>query len=188
VIIYLRLYSSLLTASGNFTEGVYIDYKAFIRNNITPRFAFGFGLTHTNFTYSGLTTTLAPTNATSLGGIFPRVAPAAQIVEGGNPHLFDVLATVSVTITNTGAVAGAEVPQLYVGIPNAPAKQLRGFAKPSLQPGSSATVSFPLTRRDLSRWNVVLQDWELQSASYPIYVGASVLDVRLSGQLSIASR
>lgn len=176
------------TNKGNFTEGVYIDYKAFIRANITPRFAFGYGLTYTNFTYSRLAISLASTRPTSLGpGPFPRLPPAAATLEGGNPHLFDVIAYVSVNVANTGSIVGAEVAQLYVGIPGGPPKVLRGFAKQTVLPGASASVVFPLTRRDLSRWDVVAQEWVLQSGLYSFYVGASVLDVRLTGRLVIAT-
>ncbi len=95
----------------------------------------------------------------------------ATIVQGGNPHLYDVIATVTATVSNLGRVAAAEVAQLYVGIPNSPARQLRGFDKQLVRPGRSVQVSFPLTRRDLSIWNVVAQQWELQSGTCYMHVG-----------------
>lgn len=72
-----------------------------------------------------------------------------------------------------------------MGIPNSPERQLRGFSKHYLCPGDSVQVRFELTRRDLSVWSVVEQQWVLQSGTYPIYVGASVLDIRLTGSLTI---
>lgn len=166
----------------NFTEGVYIDYRAFIKNNITPRFAFGFGLTYSTFGYSNIVATL-PTSSSNLTAL----PPTAAVVSGGNPNLFDTVATVSVTVTNTGKVAAAEVPQLYVGIPNAPAKQLRGFAKEMLQPGVATTVTFPLTRRDLSIWDVTSQAWRLQSGTYKFHVGKDVMNIALTSSMTLTT-
>jgi len=170
--------NSILTRLGGFNESLYIDYRDFIQQNRIPRFEFGFGLTYTTFTYSLLITGLSSTNLSLL-------PPAAAISEGGQASLFEVIATIRCTIQNTGSVAAAEVAQLYVGIPNAPEKQLRGFAKKLLQPGESAAAKFELTRRDLSIWDVVQQQWVLQRGAYQIYVGASVLDIRLIDKLQI---
>ena len=172
-----------LYSQSNYTEGVYIDYRAFIRNNITPRFPFGFGLTYTTFNYSSLTVRLNQPQAN-----LTRLPAASPIEQGGNPRLFDTLATVTAQLTNTGTVTAGEVAQLYIGIPNSPAKQLRGFEKESLNPGQSTTVKFGLTRRDLSVWDVVAQQWALQTGSYNVYVGKSVDDIVLTGTLSITAQ
>lgn len=163
----------------NFTEGVYIDYKHFIAQNITPRFEFGFGLTYTNFTYSSLQTRVL-TNVSRA-----YLPPNATVAEGGIASLWDVIATVDCTIENTGSVSASEVAQLYVAIPGGPAKQLRGFNKQGIDPSKSINFHFDLTRRDLSSWNVNSSQWVLQSGSYPIYVGKSVLDIQLTGSLNI---
>lgn len=163
----------------NFTEGVYIDYKHFIAQNITPRFEFGFGLTYTNFTYSSLQTHVL-TNVSRA-----YLPPNATIVQGGIASLWDVIATVDCTIENTGSVTASEVAQLYVGIPGGPAKQLRGFNKQGIDPKNSTKFNFDLTRRDLSTWDLGSSQWVLQSGSYPIYVGKSVLDIQLTGSLTI---
>jgi beta-glucosidase len=99
--------------------------------------------------------------------------------------LFQNLASADCRITNSGQVAAAEVAQLYVGIPNAPAKQLRGFTKKLLQPGQSQNFHFNLTRRDLSIWSTKEQNWVLQKGDYQIYIGASVADIRLKGVLTV---
>jgi beta-glucosidase len=104
---------------------------------------------------------------------------------GGQKDLWDDIVTVSATVSNTGHVAGAEVAQVYVGIPGAPSKQLRGFEKPVLRPGQSATVQFELTRRDLSVWDTVAQKWKLQSGEYKIYVGSSSRNLALTSTLRI---
>jgi beta-glucosidase len=65
-------------------------------------------------------------------------------------------------ITNVGDVTGVEVAQLYLGIPTAPLRQLRGFDKIVLQPNQSSEAMFELTRRDLSVWDIVAQRWKMQ--------------------------
>jgi beta-glucosidase len=164
--------------SANLTEGVYIDYRHFDAHNITPRFEFGFGLTYTTFEYASLEIV-----ATELGTNASALPPFAPVSQGGIESLWDVLVTVEAEISNTGSVSAPEVVQLYLGIPNAPVKQLRGFDKVALEVGESATVHFELTRRDLSIWDTVQQSWVLQSGKYTVYVGASSRDIRLSGSL-----
>ncbi|KAI1211232.1 glycoside hydrolase family 3 protein [Annulohypoxylon truncatum] len=167
-----------LFPQSDFTEGVYIDYRAFDAKNISPRYEFGFGLSYTTFGYSGL-------KVSKTKGADTSSYPSKAVVEGGQEDLWDIIATVSATVTNTGKVAGAEAAQLYVGIPNGPVKQLRGFEKPVLKPGQSATVNFSLTRRDLSTWDVTAQKWLLQKGGYKIYVGASSRNLPLTGTLTI---
>ncbi len=97
----------------------------------------------------------------------------------------------SVQITNTGRVAGAEVPQLYVefdGKQNAgvefPVRQLRGFDKVLLQPGQTKTVTFQLTRRDVSYWNVVKQKWEIPAGGVGVQVGSSSRQIHATAWVS----
>lgn len=167
-----------LFPQSDFSEGVYIDYRAFDAKNITPRYEFGFGLSYTTFEFSELQVAAVADADTSS-------YPSKPIVEGGHEDLWDTVARVSATVTNTGSVAGAEVAQLYVGIPNGPVKQLRGFAKPVLEPGEAAVVDFELTRRDLSTWDVVAQNWLLQEGEYGVFVGSSSRDLPLTGSLSV---
>ncbi|KAI5456452.1 glycosyl hydrolase family 3 N terminal domain-containing protein [Mariannaea sp. PMI_226] len=85
--------------------------------------------------------------------------------EGGNPDLWETYVTVSVVVANTGDMDGQAVPQLYLSYPRTsgdidfPIRVLRGFEKPFLRKGESQTVEFNLTRRDLSYWDVVSQNW-----------------------------
>ncbi|KAI0602912.1 glycoside hydrolase family 3 protein [Biscogniauxia sp. FL1348] len=155
----------------DFTEGVYVDYRAFDAKNVTPRYEFGYGLSYTAFEYS------------SLSIISPPELSAHPPAAGAG--LWDVVATVEARISNTGPAAGAEVAQLYLGIPNSPPQQLRGFEKPFLRPGESATVRFALTRRDFSVWDVVAQDWVVQEGNYEVRVGASSRDIRLTGTVKV---
>jgi beta-glucosidase len=168
-----------------FTEGVHIDYKDFLARNVTPQYAFGYGLTYSEFSYSALTTTLQPnitagTAGSTYAGNGTHVQP-----EGGDPALWQSAAQVCITIKNTGLVAAAEVAQLYLHIPGGPERVLRGFEKKLLQPGEEAEVTFELNRRDMSSWDVARQAWVLQRGEYGVMVGKSVLDIQARGKLTV---
>jgi beta-glucosidase len=165
----------------NFTEGVYIDYKHFEKEGIEPRFAFGFGLTYTEFEYTGLQISLNPVATVA------RLPPNPEVIlQGGVVSLWEEVAHVRVTVKNVGDVAAKEVAQLYVGIPGGPAKVLRGFEKQLLVPGERGVFEFPLTRRDLSTWNVIEQQWELQRGTYQVFIGKSVVDTQLADSFEIS--
>lgn len=171
--------------SCNFTEGLYIDYRAFDAEGIEPQFAFGYGLSYTTFSYSGLSASLI--SATNDTAEWPDASVA--IVQGGHPELWDVVALVKASVENTGDVAGAEVAQLYVTIPvdGTPVRQLRGFKRVGpLAPGETRTAVFELTRRDLSTWDVAAQQWRLARGEYGLSVGASSRDLRLNATITIS--
>ncbi|KAL2164014.1 hypothetical protein VTH06DRAFT_3228 [Thermothelomyces fergusii] len=94
---------------------------------------------------------------------------------GGNRQLYDVLYTITADITNTGPVVGEEVPQLYVSLggPDDPKVQLRDFDRMRIEPGETRQFTGRLTRRDLSNWDVVLQDWVISEYPKTAYVGRS---------------
>jgi beta-glucosidase len=103
---------------------------------------------------------------------------------GGNPLLYEIVATVSATITNTGSVAGDEVVQLYLGLGDGePPKVLRGFDRLTIAPGASATFTADLTRRDVSVWDTTVQNW-VEVPNPIVYVGASSRNLPLSGTLT----
>jgi len=235
-----------------FTEGVFIDYRAFDKHNETPIYEFGYGLSYTTFSYSNLRiqnhgiapyracggyTGPAPTlgvpgnaadavfppgfhqvplyiypflNSTNLsassgdpmyglsastwlpahaqdGSPQPRVPAGGGL--GGNPQLYEVLYTVNCTITNTGKVAGDEVPQLYVSLggPNDPKVALRNFDRITIQPNCSATFSATITRRDVSNWDPVAQNWYISKYPKTAYVGTSSRKLMLQGPLLVGS-
>ncbi|KAK0615585.1 glycoside hydrolase family 3 protein [Bombardia bombarda] len=203
-------YGHLLNSSGsqpdtyfpedNFTEGLYIDYRAFDKHGITPRFEFGFGLSYTSFAFSDLSVTIKPPAAAGQGQVrllaeFPD--PSIAVIQGGHPSLWDTLAVVRCNISNAGEREGTEIAQLYVGIPAAgegegeddddtPVRQLRGFHRVGpLVPGEARQTEFELTRRDLSVWDVVAQQWRLRRGEYRLWVGASSRDLRSNGTLVI---
>lgn len=91
----------------------------------------------------------------------PYLPAGSSVAPGGNQGLYDVLFTVSATITNTGSVEGDEVPQLYVSLggEDDPKVVLRGFDRLTIAPGASATFTAELCRRDISNWDVPSQNW-----------------------------
>ena len=97
---------------------------------------------------------------------------------------------VTLTVTNTGSCAGAEVVQLYVAKPDAkifrPAKELKGFAKVFLEAGESRTVTIPLDDKAFRYWNVATHRWEVEGGSYQLLAGASSADIRLTAALTVA--
>lgn len=148
--------------------------------NITPRFEFGFGLSYTTFSYSGLSITSS----------------------GDDSRL------IQFTVTNTGVFAGYEKPQLYLAYPSSagePKRVLRGFEEVELDVGVSSSVSFTLSRRDmryallllefyggscsllilLSVWDTPSQAYVRPTGTFTVYVGASIRDVRLTGTVVI---
>ncbi|KAH8648585.1 glycoside hydrolase superfamily [Xylariales sp. PMI_506] len=170
------------TAACEFTEGTLIDYRWFDANNISVRYPFGHGLSYTEFTYGAATA--AVTNSSAISS--PH--PTGGMGLGGESDLWDEVVSVKITIQNSGAVAGAEVAQLYVSFPaeaKQPVRVLRGFEKPSIQPGASAPVTFSLRRRDISYWNVITQKWTIASGKYTFSVGSSSRDIRATTTLTL---
>ncbi|KAI0467679.1 glycoside hydrolase family 3 protein [Xylaria cf. heliscus] len=171
--------TTIARGDDSFSEGLFIDYRHFDKSNIAPRYEFGFGLSYTNFTYSGIAVTGTPKSGAATGNTIP----------GGRADLWDTVATVTVTVANSGAVKGAEVAQLYVGYPasaNTPPKQLRGFEKTLLEVGAKQSVSFKLLRRDISVWDSTKQNWVIPAGEFTFYVGSSSRDVRQTVKLTVA--
>lgn len=172
----------------NFSEGVFIDYRHFDAQNITPRYEFGFGLSYTTFDYANLQISTTLTTTTDNSSTAVAAYPTGAISLGGPTDLWDELVTVTADVTNSGSMDGKEVAQLYLGLPGAadvPVRQLRGFDKPDIAAGATATVTFALTRRDLSVWDVSAQKWHLQSGEYQVYVGRSSRDLPLQASFTI---
>ena len=144
-----------------YTEGLHIGYRFFDAANVTPRFAFGHGLSYTSFTYAGLV--VAPPDA-------------------------DGAVAVSFSITNSGGVDGREVPQLYLGFPPAagePPRSLRAFAALPIAAGATAPVNFKLQRRDYSVWAPTpTYAWTVVPGEFTVSVGASSRDIRLVGSFA----
>ncbi|KAK3331728.1 glycoside hydrolase family 3 protein [Cercophora scortea] len=126
-----------------------------------------------------------PPNATD-GSPQPLLRSAGKNSPGGNKKLYDVLYTITADIKNTGALAGDEVPQLYLSLGGAddPKVVLRDFDRIRIQPGQTAQFRATLTRRDLSNWDTTLQDWVVSNATKTVYVGRSSRKLELKATLS----
>ena len=88
---------------------------------------------------------------------------------GGREDLWDIVAIVSTSISNTGFIDGFEVAQLYVAFPSAadaPVKPLCGFKKVAITAGANELVTFSLHRRDLSYWDMTTQEWTVANGTY----------------------
>jgi beta-glucosidase len=152
-------------------EGLFIGYRHHDAIDGPVSYPFGHGLSYTSFRYDDLT--VQALDGPSPGGDWrgaPRVA-------------------VSLTVTNTGQVAGKEVVQLYVAAPDAsvsrPVRELKDFAKVALQPGESAAVAFTLHERDLSYWSTRTDGWLLEPGTFEVAVGASSRDLRLTAMVEV---
>jgi len=143
-----------------YSEGLYVGYRWYDANGESPLFPFGHGLSYTTFRYNDLK------------------------IQGSLSSGF----LISVTITNTGKVVGAEVVQLYIGYPiNAyePPQSLKGFKKIQLNPGQSRTIVFTLVKKDLSIWDVRQDNWTVVSGKFSVYIGASSRDIRVGGSFQV---
>jgi len=96
---------------------------------------------------------------------------------------------VSFTVTNTGAVDGAEIAQLYIGRNGTgvhrPAKELKGFVKVPLAAGHARTVTIPLDDKAFRHFDLASDAWLVETAEYTVHVGANVADIRLTGSLAV---
>jgi beta-glucosidase len=144
-------------------EGIFVGYRYYDQKGVEPLFPFGFGLSYTTFAYSDLRV--------------PETVQPGESVE------------VSVTITNTGARAGKEVVQLYVGDKASslvrPPKELKGFKKVSLDPGESKTADFVLDQRALSFYDPAQKQWVAEPGEFEVLVGSSSRDIRLRGAFTL---
>ncbi|MFL5696750.1 MAG: glycoside hydrolase family 3 C-terminal domain-containing protein [Ktedonobacteraceae bacterium] len=150
-----------------FSEGLSVGYRGYDQFGIEPLFPFGYGLSYTSFAYSQLQ-------------VEPEMNDGTRFVQ------------VNFTITNSGPRAGAEIAQVYLGLPAStgePPRRLVGWAKVELEPGETREVGVTLdpnaTSRPLSYWNVNTSGWEIASGDYQVYVGASSRDIRLIGSLRV---
>jgi beta-glucosidase len=138
-------------------EGLFIGYRYYDAKEMPVLFPFGYGLSYTTFAYSN-----------------PQVsARAFKDVDG---------VTVTVDVTNTGAVAGKEIVQVYVHDHKAgltrPEKELKGFAKVELQPGETKTVSIPLDFRAFAYYHPEYTQWITEDGEFDLLIAASAADIR----------
>ena len=97
--------------------------------------------------------------------------------------------SVTLTVTNTGSRAGAEIVQVYAAKPDAqifrPAQELKAFTKVWLEAGESKTVTLPLDDKAFRYWNTKTDSWEVEDGTYELRVGASSADIRLTAAVEV---
>jgi beta-glucosidase len=149
-------------------EGFDVGYKWYEAQNLQPLFAFGYGLSYTTFSITN-----------------PQVTPDSSPSNG-----FQVI----FNLTNTGNLAGAEVAQVYLGLPSGsgePPMRLVGWSKVLLQPGAgqavTVTVNAAGSSHPLSYWSTTANGWVVAPGEYTVYVGNSSDNVKPAGTFKVGS-
>ena len=144
-----------------YAEGIWVGYRHFTTREVPVSYPFGYGLSYTTFQYS---------------------KPVVKASSDGF--------TASVTVTNTGSLAGKEVVEVYVSAPSGglekPSRELKAFGKTkSLAPGESQTLSFTVPAYDLASFNEAASAWQTAAGNYQVLFGASVADIRATGSFQL---
>jgi beta-glucosidase len=157
--------NGILTAT--YTEGLQMGYRWFDAQAIEPLFPFGYGLSYTTFEISKLEVT-------------PKVS------DGTQPLL------VQFFVANMGNRYGAEVPQVYLGLPTSldePPKRLVAFRKVWLNPGEETEITISIdpsaTNHPLGYWDSAAQAWKVADGNYRVYLGNSAANILLNDSVVI---
>jgi beta-glucosidase len=148
-----------------YEEGIYTGYRYYDSFNVKPQYEFGYGLSYTNFSISGLK--LSSAN-------------------------FKDMITATVDVKNTGKVAGKEVVQIYISAPaksiDKPVQELRAFGKTRLlQPGESQSFVFTIRAADLASYHTNSSEWITDAGQYVLKAGASSRDIKQTTTFNIAN-
>lgn len=141
-----------------YSEGLFTGYRGYEKNNVSPLYPFGYGLSYTTFEYSNF--------------------KVKKDGKKGNKYV------VSFDVKNTGKVAGAEVAQVYVGAVNPkvvrPAKELKGYSKIFLKKGEKQNVKIALDDESFHYYDVISKQFVVDPGDYRIFVGSSAADIELN--------
>ncbi|HEX7411104.1 MAG TPA: glycoside hydrolase family 3 C-terminal domain-containing protein [Bacteroidales bacterium] len=144
-----------------YAEGIFVGYRYLEKNNLNPTFPFGYGLSYTTFSYSGL-----------------------SVVKSDKGTYL-----VTLKIKNTGKAAGSEIVQLYIADDHSkisrPVKELKGFAKVTLEPAQEKEITMHLNSRSFAYYDVANKDWKVEPGNFVIMAGSSSTDIRLKTNLLI---
>lgn len=152
-----------IPAEVTYNDGIYVGYRYYNTYHVKPAYEFGYGLSYTHFAYSNLKLSTSEFNG--------------KIVA-------------SVSIKNTGKVAGKEVVQLYISAPgaklNKPTEELKGFVKTGLLlPGQSQTVQFTIRAEDLASFDTEQTEWITEDGKYSVKIGASCQDIKQTATFTV---
>ena len=141
-----------------YEEGIYVGYRYFQTADAPVSYPFGYGKSYTTFEYS---------------------KPVVKATADGF--------TATITVKNTGSVAGKEAVQLYVAAPagglEKPAFELKGFAKTKeLAPGEAQTLTINVDKYTLASFNEATSAWETAAGTYKVMFGANAADIRGTGE------
>ncbi len=138
----------------SYSDGIFVGYRWFDKNNVAPLFPFGYGLSYATFSYSDI-----------------REKAVGDTYE------------VAFKLKNTGIVEGVEIPQLYVHDPDtsivSPVMELKRFDRIALQPGETQEVTFVLRKIDFAHYDASKEAWVTHPGTYEILVGSSSRDIKL---------
>ena len=153
-----------IPAEATYEEGIYVGYRYYNTFNVKPAYAFGYGLSYTNFAYSNL-----------------KLSTSS----------FNGKLTATIDITNTGKIAGKEVVQLYITAPSVklekPSAELKGFAKTNLlQPGQKQTISFTIEAKDLASFDTKTTSWIAEAGKYMVKAGAAADNILQTASFLLA--
>ena len=148
----------------DYAEGIWVGYRYFQTNNVEVSYPFGYGLSYTTFSYS---------------------KPKVKADKDGF--------AATITVTNTGKVAGREVVELYVATPagglEKPSRELKAFAKTKLlAPGESETLTMKVSAYELASFNEDHSAWETAAGTYEVLFASSVSDIRRTATCKIKAQ
>ena len=146
-----------------YNDGIYVGYRYYDSFNVATAYEFGYGLSYTSFGYSNL-----------------KLSSAS----------FSSKLQVTVTVKNTGKVAGKEAVQLYLSAPSTqiekPIHELKGFGKTKLLlPGESQKITFELDERSLASFWSGIDAWVADKGDYEVRIGASSKDIRVKASFNL---
>jgi len=146
-----------------YEEGIYVGYRYYDSFNIKPMYEFGYGLSYTDFTLSGLKL-------------------SSKVLNG--------VVTATVNVKNTGKVSGKEVVQVYISAPaktiDKPEQELKAFAKTRLlKPGESQTLVFAIRASDLASYHTDSSCWITDAGRYILKAGISSHDIKQTANFDV---
>ncbi|MBO7186923.1 MAG: glycoside hydrolase family 3 C-terminal domain-containing protein [Clostridia bacterium] len=155
----LNRYNDYMTED-YYTDGIYVGYRHYDKNNIKPMYEFGFGLSYANFTYSDL-----------------------SVKDNGKSI------TVSYKIKNTSDIDAKEISQIYMSAPakviDRPVKDLIGYSKDLIKAGEEVTVTLDICKCRMTYFDVKTDDFAFENGEYNIMIGASSRDIKLEQKINL---